>query len=83
MDDTDIAKSLGRIEQKIDGFKEEVIGKFARLDSSLFEKGGHEPRIRDLEQDVVAMKVKAGMVATVISFAVTALFSVVAWLLKK
>lgn len=79
----DIERALGRIEQKVDSLKENIEGRLTRLNDHLFQEGGLEPRVLDLEKDVVAIKTKTSIAAAIVSAVVTSLFMVAGWIIKK
>ena len=65
----DIERTLGRIEQKIDDLGDRM----DRHADSIYKEGGVEPRLRDVEGDVIKIKGISAAIAVITSLGVSIL----------
>ena len=75
----EIQKTLGRIEEKVDGLCDRI----DRQGQAIYGSGGIEPRLRFVEQDMAVIKTKAGVVSAAVSTIIMVLGWLLPWVFKK
>lgn len=79
--DSDYQREFGNLEGKIENFREEVLGRFNRLEDVLFKNGGLEPRLRAVEREAAVSKAKTALIAVLTAgIAGAAVTLVAAWI---
>lgn len=66
----DLERAVGRLEGEIKSGFRDLAARIDRMHRGVFDDGGIEPRLRDVEYDMREIKTKAGLIATGVSIMV-------------